>query len=38
VGNEQEPLPDIENIRVSPPEKYTGDNDIKKIDTCWWDY
>ncbi len=33
VGQEQGPLPDIKNIRVSPPEKYNGEDDIEKFDT-----
>jgi hypothetical protein len=33
ASHEQGPLPDIKNIRVSPPEKYNGEDDIKKFDT-----
>jgi hypothetical protein len=33
VGRTSEPLPDIKNIRVSPPEKYSGEDDIEKFDT-----
>ena len=33
VGHASEPLPDIKNIRVSPPEKYSGEDDIEKFDT-----
>ena len=33
VGNALEPLPDIKNIWVSPPEKYGGDDDIEVFDT-----
>ena len=33
IGNALEPLPDIKNIRVSPPEKYGGDDDIEVFDT-----
>ena len=33
VGHEREALPDIKNIRVSPPEKYAGEDDIEVFDT-----
>ena len=33
IGNTLEPLPNIKNIQVSPPEKYGGDDDIKVFDT-----
>ncbi|KIM73025.1 hypothetical protein PILCRDRAFT_15579 [Piloderma croceum F 1598] len=33
MGHAREQLPDIKNIRVSPPEKYAGDDDIEKFDT-----
>jgi len=33
VGQEQGPLPDIKNIKVSPLEKYNGEDNIKKFDT-----
>ena len=33
VGYALEPLPDIKNIRVSPPEKYGGDDDIEVFET-----
>ena len=33
IGCAREQLPDIKNIRVSPPEKYAGDDDIEKFDT-----
>ena len=45
VGHELEALPDIKNIRVSTPEKYSGEDDIEVFDTwlnrllCWfWVY
>jgi hypothetical protein len=33
VGHAQEQLSNIKNIRVSPPEKYSGEDDIEKFDT-----
>ena len=33
VGHEREALPDIKNIRVSAPEKYSGEDDIEVFDT-----
>jgi hypothetical protein len=42
IGHAREQLPDIKNIRVSPPEKYAGEDDIEKFDTwlagllCWY--
>ena len=33
VGYEKEPVPDIKNIRVSAPEKYSGEDDIEVFDT-----
>ena len=33
VGHEREALPDIKNIRVSPPEKYSGEDDIEVFNT-----
>ena len=33
VGHERKALPDIKNIRVSPPEKYSGEDDIEVFDT-----
>jgi len=33
IGHAREQLPDIKNIRVSPPEKYAGEDDIEKFDT-----
>ena len=41
VGQEQEVIPDIKNIRVSPPERYAGDDNIKMFETwltelLWW--
>ena len=42
VGHEHEALPDIKNIRVSPPEKYSGEDNIEVFDTwlngllCWF--
>src|SRR6202040_598078 len=33
VGQEREVIPDIKNIRVSPPERYAGDDDIKMFET-----
>ena len=33
VGRAREQLPDIKNIRVSPPDKYSGEDDIEKFDT-----
>jgi hypothetical protein len=33
IGRPREQLPDIKNIRVSPPEKYSGEDNIKKFDT-----
>ena len=42
VGHEREALPDIKNIRVSAPEKYSGEDDIEVFDTwlngllCWF--
>jgi hypothetical protein len=33
IGRTREQLPDIKNIRVSPPEKYSGEDDIEKFDT-----
>ena len=33
VGHEREALPDIKNIRVSAPEKYSGEDDIQVFDT-----
>src|ERR1700722_9232198 len=33
VGQEREVTPDIKNIRVSPPERYAGDDDIKMFKT-----
>ena len=33
VGRTREQLPDIKNIRVSPPEKYSGEDDIEKFNT-----
>jgi hypothetical protein len=33
VSHKQGPLPDIKNIRVSPPEKYNREDDIKKFNT-----
>ncbi|KIM72363.1 hypothetical protein PILCRDRAFT_16185 [Piloderma croceum F 1598] len=33
IGCTREQLPDIKNIRVSPPEKYAGEDDIEKFDT-----
>ena len=34
VGHEHKALPDITNIRVSSPEKYSGKDNIKVFDTC----
>ncbi|KIM72172.1 hypothetical protein PILCRDRAFT_16386 [Piloderma croceum F 1598] len=41
MGHAQEQLPDIKNIRVSPPEKYAGEDDIEnnkkdfmRVDLC----
>ncbi|KIM82397.1 hypothetical protein PILCRDRAFT_7798 [Piloderma croceum F 1598] len=42
MGRAREQLPDIKNIRISPPEKYAGDDDIEKFNTwlagllCWY--
>ena len=42
VGHECEALPKIKNIRVSPPEKYSGEDNIEVFDTwlngllCWF--
>src|ERR1700720_2090037 len=33
VGQEREVTPDIKNIRVSPPERYAGDDDIEMCET-----
>jgi hypothetical protein len=33
IGYTLEPLPNIKNIWVSPPEKYGGDNDIEVFET-----
>ncbi|KIM85630.1 hypothetical protein PILCRDRAFT_5302 [Piloderma croceum F 1598] len=33
IGRAREQLPDIKNIRVSPPEKYAGEDDIEKFYT-----
>src|SRR6202011_3134260 len=33
VGHEREALPDIKNIRVSPPEKYAGQDNMELFDT-----
>ena len=33
VRYEKEPVPDIKNIRVSAPEKYSGEDDIEVFDT-----
>ena len=31
----KEPLPDINNIRVPQPDRYSGNDDIEKFD-IWW--
>ena len=42
IGHERDALPDIKNIRVSPPEKYSGEDDIEVFNTwlnkllCWF--
>jgi hypothetical protein len=42
IGRTREQLPDIKNIRVLPPEKYSGEDDIEKFNTwltgllCWY--
>ena len=42
VGHECDPLPDVKNIRVSAPEKYSGEDVIEVFDTwlngllCWF--
>ena len=33
VGLERANVPDIKNIRISAPEKYSGEDDIEKFDT-----
>jgi hypothetical protein len=33
IGQEREAHPDIKNIKVSPPEKYAGEDDIEVFDT-----
>ena len=33
VGHDREAYPDVKNIRVSPPEKYAGEDDIEIFDT-----